>query len=325
MKMQFDVTDFDREFWFEYLNDFVPEQVFDAHIHIWDDSACGSNDNPAQLLRLDAGYDDIHRWSQSLYPGRTLSYNLLATPIAGLDLEAHNRFVAREMKKSPRKLGSALVLPQMKAEELDAMIRKYHFTGLKPYLLFAEDTTNSRIAGYLPEHLMEVADEHGMTITLHLSKRDGIADPDNRNDLRQYTARYPRIKWILAHCARSFNAFMLEKAIFELRDMPNLYYDHSAVCDVRSHYLLFKHEKIERMMFGSDNIAAGGVHGNYITWGKAWQFYHAGELKHCNSESTLVVYEQLRAMKYAADMAGLTADDVKKIFHGNAAKLFSFA
>ena len=47
---------------------------------------------------------------------------------------------------------------------------------------------------------------------------------------------------ILAHCARAFNAFMIEEAIQFLTGLPNIWYDTSAVCDVMSHYTLFKEE-----------------------------------------------------------------------------------
>ena len=140
------------------------------------------------------------------------------------------------------KLGSTIVVPEMQAEELDAFVRQYHFTGLKPYRLFAADPAQCRIRDYLPEALIEVADAHGLAITLHLSRFDGIADPANQQDLAELTRRYPRVRWILAHCARGFHPYTLEKSVFFLRTLPNLWYDLSAVCDVYSHYLLMKHE-----------------------------------------------------------------------------------
>ena len=111
----------------------------------------------------------------------------------------------------------------------------------------------------------------------------------------------------------------------DLRDLPHISYDLSAVCDTRSHYLLFKHEKLERLMFGSDNLIAGMDHGKYVTWGRGWTFQGTANVTHCDGRATTVVYEQLRCMKQAADMAGLSKDDVERIFWRNAADFFGFA
>ena len=171
---------------------------------------------------------------------------------------------------------------------------------------------------------MEVADEHGMFVTLHLSQRLGLASEANRRDLEFYTQKYPRITWILAHCARAFNAFTLEDGRAKwLADLgEKLFCDLSAVCDARSHYLLMRDFDTRRLLFGSDNIGAGSDHGKYITWGRAWSFKGGSECPHCDGQATLVVYEQLRAMRQAADMAGLTEDAWEDIFFRNACSLF---
>jgi len=326
METEWKVTDFDREIWAEELADFVPDTVFDVHAHLWDES-CAGNMPPGAYssMRLNAGYDTLHKWNSELFPGRKLGFQLLGTPIPGLDTEAFHAFAGAESAKSPLHICSTIVTPDLSPEELAGAIEKYHFTGLKPYRLFAADPVNCRITDYMPEKLLEVADHYQLNLTMHLSRFDGIGDPVNRDDLRYLTKRYPNIRWILAHCARAFNPFTLEKSIFELRDIPNLWYDTSAVCSTRSQYLLLKHENIDRILFGTDNIVAGGDHGKYITWGKGWCFAAPPKQPHCRWESTLVVYEQLRAQKEAADMAGITTDQVKDIFYRNAEKLFNFS
>ena len=75
---------------------------------------------------------------------------------------------------------------------------------------------------------------------------------------------------------------MLEQSIQRLKDMPNIWYDTSAVNDMYSHYLLMKHEDRKRVMFGSDNVEAGCVRGKYVTYGKAWQYFEGfPDLTHC--------------------------------------------
>lgn len=320
--ISFDITAFDREIWETELEDFVPAHVFDAHAHIWDESCAGTASDAYKYCRFDAGFDELTAYGRQVFPGRDFSCQMLATPVPGSDFARLHEFMGREAAKSRHHLASTAVAPSVKPEELDAAVRKYHFTGLKPYRLFAADPANCRITDFLPEELLEVAEQHHLVVTLHMARFHGIADPVNQEDLRTLTAKYPHVRWILAHCARAFNPFTLEKSIFVLRDIPNIWYDNSAVCDARSHYLLFKHENIERIMFGTDNIVAGGMHGKYVTWGRGWQFFAAKQQPHCVSDSMVVAYEQMIAQKQAADMAGLSRSDIEKVFYRNAEKFF---
>ena len=112
---------------------------------------------------------------------------------------------------------------------------------------------------------------------------------------------------------------MLEESIHRLCDLPNIWYDTSAVNDLYAHYLLMKHEGRGRIMFGSDNVAAGCMRGKYITYGRAWEGYTGNpDLPHCDPRATLVVYEQLRQERQVAEMLGLTSQEIEDHFSGNA-------
>ena len=312
------LTPFDREIWAEELEAFVPEHVFDVHAHLWDNRFAPSAD--CSLLNSD--FTALDKWSREIFPGRKLEYLLLGFPLAGMKVAGFHQFMAEEIVKSNLQLGSTIVTPEISAKELDSLIGKYHFCGVKPYRSFAADPVNCRITDYFPEELIEVANEHKLCVTMHMAKFDGIADPENLADLQYLTEKYPGVRWILAHCARAFNACTLEKNIFKLRDLPNIYYDLSAVCDVYSIWLLFKHEDVKRIMFGTDNVISGGMRGNYITWGRGWQYFPGVDAAHCRPDATLVCYENLRAIRRAADMAELTSHQIGDIFYHNAMKLF---
>ena len=67
------------------------------------------------------------------------------------------------------------------------------------------------------------------TIMMHLSRPHGIGDSHNLDDLERLTQQYPGAKWILAHCARSYSSWPIERASDRLRDMPNTWFDTSSV------------------------------------------------------------------------------------------------
>jgi predicted TIM-barrel fold metal-dependent hydrolase len=241
-----------------------------------------------------------------------------------MDVAGHNDWMAAQVAGDPASGANMLVTPDMRPEYVAEQVKRHDFFGLKPYRLFAPDPTHARIGDFLPEALIEVAHDMGLAITMHLSKQTGPADPENLADLRDYTRRYPKARWILAHCARAFNAFMLEESIQALKDIPNLWYDTSAINDLYSHYLLMKHEDRGRVMFGSDNIAVGCVRGTFVTYGRAW-FTHGGDpgLTHCDATPTFIVYEQLRQERRAADMLGLTRGEIEDHFSGNAKRFIA--
>lgn len=318
-------TDFDREIWEEELADFVPHQVFDAHVHLWSEAHRGTLQGSPSGLRLPVDFSQLRRWSERIFPGRQLGFLALGTPLPGMDISGHNNWMAAQMSGQENSAASMVVSPDMDPHRVAAAVRERGFVGLKPYRSFAPDQTAARICDYLPEPILEVADEYRLAVTLHLSKLHGPADEENLADLQTYTHRYPKTQWILAHCARGFNARHLEPALPVLRDLPNVWYDTAAVNDVYSHYLLFQHEDRRRLLFGSDNIVAGSDHGIYAPYGHAWFFYPGTQpLEHCDPTPTLVVYEQLRQQRRAAMMAGLDGGQVRDLFWSNAQRLLAY-
>ena len=136
-----------------------------------------------------------------------------------------------------------------------------------------------------------------------------------------------RSKWILAHCARSFTYWPLSKTIDRLSKMPNIWYDNSAVSDVMAHYTLFSKEDHKRILYGSDNLAANAFHGKYVAMGRFWYQMETPEYAkkaniHTDARPILAIYDQLLAIKHAAQLANLSRDQVEDIFNGNARNVF---
>ncbi len=101
---------------------------------------------------------------------------------------------------------------------------------------------------------MELANDLGLWVTMHLSRYHGCADEHNLNDLEEYTnKRCPKVKWVLAHYARSFTYWPMGQAVERLRNMPNIGSDPSAATDLMPHYTLFKKEDHRRIKQAFDS------------------------------------------------------------------------
>jgi glutamate-1-semialdehyde 2,1-aminomutase len=319
------LRDIDRQIWEEELAEFVPQEIFDTHTHIYPYVKVEpGTSEPAYPVSTKAILDQID--SQFL-PGRKVHRIAFGNPVLPGSQEEINAFVAKEVQADPESAAQMLVRPETSPESIDHQIQAYGFVGFKPYRIFSStgDVVECRITDFLPENQLEVANRYGLMITLHLSKSKSIADPDNLSDLEYLTNKYPHIKWILAHCARSYYDRPLLKAKDRLSRIPNLWYDISSVCDTDAMAVLLEIAGVERVMYGSDDLPVGVTRGKYITFGYAWAELndknHMLGLSHCRPDMTVVRYESLRAFSRACRRFGFGAAEREKLFYTNAKNL----
>lgn len=326
------LLEIDRKIWQEELADFVPARVFDVHTHAycWD-----ANLDPdwesgpfAPIARRGWKHVDWHALNacdRKLLPDRTVNRLTFPFPFAPrCDFERANRFVAEQVRLDPESAALMLVQPAMQADYLERWIEEHSFLGLKPYRFYAigGDAVECDITDFLPEEQIAVADRRGLIVMLHLAKREGIANPRNLDALSRLTQTYPGVRWILAHCARAYSAWPIEKAGPRLRQLENVWYDVSSVCESDAITALIDSVGPERVMYGSDDIPVGVMRGKYIAFGYAWAFLsednHQLQLSHCRPEMTFTRYEQLRAMRRAAQRIGMTGNQIDALFFDTA-------
>ncbi|NLF09665.1 MAG: amidohydrolase family protein [Pirellulaceae bacterium] len=337
--MALEYTDLDRRIWEEELDSFVPRRVFDVHAHVYQ---WKFNLDPAKeggpLYELlgkrfpDAGWADLDQCDDLLFPGRDVHRLAFPYPFSPVcDFDGANRFAASEAKHDPLSAALMLVHPSMSTEYLEARIRGAGFVGFKPYRFYsgANDAASCRITDFLPERQIEVAHRLGLIIMLHLSKREGIGDGENLADLSRLTTKYPGAKWILAHCARCYSARNIERAAPRLRQLTNVWYDTSSVCESEAIEALMAGIGPDRVMYGSDDLPVGAARGKYIVFAHAWcclsENNHAFDLSHCDPRMTFVRYEQLRATRRAALRLNLDRRQIENHFHDTAARLIESA
>jgi predicted TIM-barrel fold metal-dependent hydrolase len=319
-------TEHDAQIWDEELKEFVPKNVFDAHIHLINPDHVASS---SECHWSYADLDTIQRWAHQLYPERETHFLVLGTPVVGIDVGAHNAWSVEQVQRDPQSRINRLVTPACTADAIRSDAAQHGVIGLKPYRIYSVtgDIQQCDITDFLTHEQLEVANELGLWVTMHLSRFHGCADEHNLRDLTEFTTRrYPNVKWILAHCARSFTYWPIREAIERLKDLPNIWYDVSAVTDIRPMITLFKHEQPNRILYGSDGVDATYFRGKYVALGRSWQSLDVShsqlQFPHCDGRPILAIYEQLLCMKQAAEISGLTSNDVDRIFWKNAEELF---
>lgn len=329
--MEIPYNDIDRRIWEEELADFVPDRIFDAHSHIFMAAHCLQTPDDPVFPRPDwldrdmpnSDLESLKAWQATLLPQREIHFLLIPFPFYRVDLQAQVKFMATEAAKDPLSAAEMVVSPKMEPEWVAEQIERHGFVGLKPYRFFADDPVECRITDMIPEALLEVADDKGLLITLHMAKSKALADPENIADIKMLSSKYPQIRWILAHCARCFAPWAIEHSIHQIKDLHNIWFDTAAVCATEVFNFLIDAVPEDRILFGTDSLSAGNLRGKYIWFGYAWNDIGQGSIPmpHCEAAYTYVQYESLRALRYAVQRHGWSKRQIEALFFDNAVRL----
>lgn len=315
------------------LNDFLPERIFDAHLHLFDSSFAptisrGGGFNVSER----ADFQDYLHFMKPLLGEREIRGNFITAPdVSMTEPDSPNRkasveFIAHQLTQFPGNVGEVMVGPQDTCEDIEKQLIHPEIKGLKCYHVTAlkKPTGQATIGEYLPESAWEVANKHGLVITLHLMKDLSLADPENYNYILQMARRYPNAKLILAHCARAFAAWTAVETVDKLKHLDNVYYDFSAVCESPAMFQILRKVGQDKCMWGSD-FPVCRLSGKAISLADSFLWINAKVLEqlgrpdiHYWQYST----ENLMAVRQACLMLDLPQRRLEDLFWNNAMKLF---
>jgi len=330
MAITWQLRDEDRETFAAELDHFVPDRIYDVHGHLyrtefWDKSPGGAGPQTAAGppdITLDV-YREQMAW---LFPGREV--HGMHFPLAFVaDTGPGNAWIGQEIAKDPLARGQFLVRPTDDPEWVRQEVKRLGLRGLKPFSTYAQvkNYWQAEIPDYLPEPIVAVASQEGWSITLHMVRSAGVADPSNQHWIRRYCEKYPGIQLILDHCARGFNPYQTMNGLAKLTGLDNLWIDTSVICNSLAVEAALKVLGPHRVLYASDFCISHfrgtnvGVADSFL-WlyedTPVWQVPYRDEIV-----PLLVGIENLRAVKAACWTLGLSDRQIEDYFWGNAAKL----
>lgn len=338
---KFNYTDVDRAFWAKHLEDWVPQRVYDSHIHIIDQSYQLETVSEemkksywVQELQNMLSADVAGHCYQTVFPGRDVCCTGFGWPFLGWEIEGSNEYVWTHL---PAKKWNALavVRPTWVAEQVEWLLSHPGVIGVKPYYSLIGHDASSRdkyieasIFDFLPHHQLEVLNDHKAWVTMHVPKADRLGHPENQRDIKEIRNKYPDIRLVIAHFGRSYTKPHAEEGILPLADDPGLYWDNSAVLNPEVHALAMEHIGPDRIMYGTDNPMfmmrgrrkwQGRSYTNHTS--QDFYFNTNRESPEIEAGYTLYMYEALKAMKEACEQVGIDRDGVEKMFFRNADRL----
>ncbi len=312
------------------LNDFLPGRIFDAHAHLFSLSEYEGVEKQegGRMPECGRDIDGYRRDMSGIFGDRELFVNFFLLPGYNknvFDRKAEAEFLRDQLTRFPGNSGEITVLPGDDAQTIENLLVHPNIRGLKCYHTYLNraNTFNAAIGEYLPESAWQVADKHGLCITLHMVRERALADPVNLNYIKTMAKRYPNAVLILAHAARAFAAWTGVEAIGELQGYDNIWYDAAAVCESPALFTILQKIGVSRLMWGSDYPLVLSQ-GKVISLADGFYWIYPRDLEHFSPpvRSWAITTENLMATRQACLMAGLKDSEVERVFYRNAAELF---
>ncbi len=342
--MSLQITEVDRQFYHDHLEDFLPDTIVDMHTHVWLKefrlSSAESTRGPVWPRRVaeENTIEDLLDTYALMFPGKKVTPLIFGWPERDVDLERTNFYTSNVAKQHG--LAALLVTtPSWSAFELEERVRMGGFIGLKPYVdqapphIASQDIT---IYDYLPHHHFRVADTHGWIVMLHIPRPARLKDKVNLEHLLEIESLYPNIKLIVAHIGRAYCAEDVGEAFTVLRASKRLFFDFSANTNASVIEQALRTIGHQRIVFGSDlpvvrmrmrRICEDGRYINLVPpglYGDLRDDPHMREVSAAEGERlTFFLYEQLLAFRRAAEACGLGDTEIADVFYHNAARLIA--
>lgn len=318
------------------LNDFLPEKIFDMHMHIGCRDICPNmwaNDSVFAQCGEENTMDSYLAHNGPFFGNRMIRANMIVCPDKSMcdplngHRDAGTKLLVRELEKHPQCVGEIMISAKDTFQELEGMLVHPRIRGFKCYHVTSGNPNSFQchIGEFLPESAWQVADKHGLCITLHMVRDLALADPENMAYICKMADKYPHAKLILAHAGRSFAAWTVMETVEQLAPYKNVYFDLSAVCEPGPFFEIIRKCGHKRVFWGSD-YPVSMFRGKCISIGPSFLWLYKEQLEQCASKTNFSAYlvgiENLLAVRAACKMLDLTKKQVEDIFYNNAMELF---
>ena len=330
-------TEYDKLVYEKELKDFLPDEFIDFHTHVQgnDAESAGSSNGgstwTSYIARDGSGVELLLDSYKKMFPDKKVTPLIFGG--CGCNIDQVNDYVYE--KRTEFNLPSLYRTHYaMDADKLEEDILKRGFLGIKPYLSNCPPYLPSaeiRIFDFVPHEHLKVCDKHGLIVMLHIPRDGRLKDPVNLYQIKEIEEKYPNLKLIVAHIGRAYAKEDIGNAFDIIGKGANTYFDFTAnVCDDAIKACI---EAVgpKKLIFGSDlpiaimrmyRIVENGVYYNIVPKGHYGDVDGQPHMRQTEGEDiTIMMYEQLKALKRVAIDMKLSDSDVEAIMKKKKKKL----
>ncbi len=344
MQYPFEMKTIDHEVYDSELRDFLPQKIIDIHSHVWLNRHQGDSQHSNRLVTWPSlvapenPVEDHLECYHQLFPDKVVTPMIFTTVITPDNCTVNNNYISESAGKY--NLPSLYFsYPEMPADILEENILKGGFLGIKVYLSLSPSYIPGdeiRIYDYLPPHQLELMNNHGWIVMLHIPRSSRLKDPVNLAQMVEIDERYPNLKLIIAHVGRAYCKEDAGDAFEILSKTKRMFFDFSANTNAFIFESLINSVGPERILFGSDlpilrmrmkRVCVDGKYINVVPKGLYGDVSYDPNMKEVLSpeadELTFFMYEELCSFKAASMRCGLGTDDIENIFYNNSKDLIN--
>jgi hypothetical protein len=250
--------------WENELRDWLPDRLFDAHVHIGPphivERPTPERFREALCTFMSMRWETLAHIYSELFSGKTVQGQFaFPFPQREVDLHPANGCLINLAAREPDLAGFLLSHPT----DTDATISDYQraqaagvrVAGIKPYAdRLGKSNFDATMPEFIPDALLEFMASERLIMMLHTAGI-GVGDKACRDYLRTTSQRHPDVRIILAHmgrytCPDQFTSLM-ESGLLE--HAPSLYLEMSSVTSQAVYeQVLRKPELRKRLLFGTD-------------------------------------------------------------------------
>jgi hypothetical protein len=336
----------DMPFYQEVISPLLPEEILDFHAHAWktgqwitgsrqEQNKSQSSDSLGTFAasrymttELEYGIERLLEDGRRIFPDKTYNAVCFGQPTPAVDISRTNSYFYEysEIKNLfPLRVTGKDMSPE---EEMRQEIQEKGFYGYKVFLNWVgNDYGNIRVEDMIGHVEMNLANELGLVVLLHVPRSGRLADPEVQKGVRNLARSYPEASIVLAHCGRCYHPDEMKIAIDSISNLDNVYLDTSMVMDVTVLQMAFNHIDSRRVLYATD-FPVAAMRGRRVNVMDHWvdvvlEGYPKSQFRVASNDirATFMAYEIILAIATAADMSGLKPEKVKEIFYANGIRL----
>ena len=326
----------DLSFYKERLAPFLPPAVLDFHAHTWRKSdwhavpwETGAKGGKYMVAAEEYPVERLIADGRASFPDREYRAVCFGYPTPAADNVKDTAYVAGAARKRgmyPLMIaGKSLKVP---GEVLRQRLDEGRFLGFKVYLpWYGDDYVNTSVEDLISANEMDVAQDLGLIVLLHVPRSGRLADPEIQEGVRRLSRGWPGAKIVLAHCGRCYLPSEMEKAIGSVKKLSNVYLDTSMVMDESVLRMVFDEIDSTRILFATDFPVAAMV-GRRVRLANHWVDIVQGDYPASAYRvlaqgigATSMAVEIALAVLTAGRAAGLKDEKVRHVFFENGMKV----
>jgi len=331
----YEYKDTDRKFYEQYIKDFLPEEIFDVHVHLSlpEHFYSISSERKLEDWVLDVGHTlsveaDFFAYKE-LLPEQKVNILGFLFPIKEAKLDKSNSYIRHYIKQGKIK-GLMITHPDWPSEKVRKELQEGCFSGIKPYPDFVTKVKGADVSvfEFLPHSHLKVANELNKIVLLHLPRKNRLRDMDNIREIKDIRQKYPQVKLLIAHIGRCYCSIFAKEGLKYFRNDSGILFDTAAVLNPEVYKIALDEIGPDRLLYGTD-LPITFMRGMREWHGEKYVNFSSGNyIWNTNRKSreeeakyTLFIYELIKACREGIEGVRLGKEAIRNIFFNNTKKL----